>query len=249
MPFNSKLAVQWTKAGYEPGMGSACVASPPPSDFIRVYHLTTADFAISDLSLGRLKISRFSDSNDPFELMAFSFDDGNRRQALRKFKDEYDRHTGLLCFSADWTSPVLWSHYGARHRGICLGFDVPRNAVLKVQYTDQRLREQARKINDMSNIDDALRDLLICTKFRHWEYEKEFRVEVPLNKAMAEGKYHFCPFNENLQLAEVILGPLCDLSINAARKLVRSMFPTAITYQARLAIKSFHIVPKESTVP
>ena len=249
MPFDRNLAPLWPLAGYKLGMASACVVRPPGPAYIRLYHFTSADYALADLSLGRIKVSRFSDSNDPFELMAFSFDDVARRLSLNTFKKNYDRTTGLLCFSANWSSPVLWSHYAARHRGICLGFDVRREKAQQVQYADTRLRRQAKKVHDVSNMDSALRDLLICTKFRHWEYEAEHRVEVPLKECIAEGKNYFYSFNSDLKLAEVVLGPLCETSVSTVRKLVGLNYPSATTFQARLAIKSFAIVPKESTIP
>ncbi len=24
-----------------------------------------------------------------------------------------------------WSNPVIWAHYGDKHRGLCLGFEVP----------------------------------------------------------------------------------------------------------------------------
>jgi hypothetical protein len=31
----------------------------------------------------------------------------------------------LLCFSADWSHPLIWAHYSDKHRGLCLGFEIP----------------------------------------------------------------------------------------------------------------------------
>lgn len=60
---------EWTNAGYPSDMASAKFL-PPPSDssLIRAYHLTSSDYAISAISLRRLKVARFDDANDPFEL-------------------------------------------------------------------------------------------------------------------------------------------------------------------------------------
>jgi len=91
--------------------------------------------------------------------------------------------------------------------------------------------------------------LLITTKFRHWEYEEEIRVSVSLFNSVKEGHNYFFPFSEKLELKEVILGPLCESSLVGIRKLTSQNFPGAVTFQARLAIKSFDIVPKEKTVP
>ena len=39
-------------------------------DTMRVYYLTSAEYAISNLALKRIKVSRYQDLNDPFELLA-----------------------------------------------------------------------------------------------------------------------------------------------------------------------------------
>jgi hypothetical protein len=181
MAINKSFAKEWVTARYPPGMASAWVTRPPPSNMIRAYHFTTEAFAISDIQHGRLKVSRFSDLNDPFELLALAFDDSNIRTVIRKFKEDFDREMGLLCFSANWNSPPLWSHYADRHRGICLGFDIPRDKALIVSYSERRLQAQTKKINERRDIDDALQELLLCTKFSDWNYEREIRVKIPLN--------------------------------------------------------------------
>src|SRR5687767_14278862 len=91
---------------------------------MRVYHLSNAEFALSNIALRRIKISRFSDLNDPFELLGANLKDKNYREAFRLTRDELHNDKGLLCFSRSWGNPVLWSHYADKHRGICLGFDV-----------------------------------------------------------------------------------------------------------------------------
>ena len=137
MPINNALRREWQKAGYRTTMGSSAVVPPPPEHLVRVYHLTPAEFAISDIESRRIKVARFSDLNDPFELMALNLRERHVRKVMRNFKREQNDHTGLLCFSADWTNPVLWSHYAAKHRGICLGFDLKRECTQHVQYEDE----------------------------------------------------------------------------------------------------------------
>jgi hypothetical protein len=239
----------WVAAGYREHMASAIACLPPPAHLLRLYHLTSADHAISDLALGRLKAARFSDLNDPFELIGVNFREREVRKAVRDFKDAYDARTGLLSFSDDWAGPVLWSHYGAKHRGICLGFDVPRDSVQKVQYEDERLLASLGDGGDPLELDADLRQKLLCTKYRHWEYEREYRRFVPLEEAILEGRLHFVSFGKDLELAEVVLGPQCLISLDRVRDLVKSRYSKAVVFQSRLAFKFFHVVPKENTVP
>ncbi len=250
MPAHHNYRAKWVEAGYKAEMGSA-VASLPPSDpnHIRVYHLTTAEYAVNDLALGRLKVARFSDLNDPFELIGLNFRERNTRKVLRDFKSAYDAHTGLLSFSGDWVEPVMWSHYAMKHRGVCLGFNIPRSLLQQVQYEDQRLRDELEKNPDPTTIPEDLQALLLRTKYSGWKYEDEYRRFITLADAIPEGRLHFMPFGSELQLAEVILGEQCDHGLEAVRALLASRYSGVITFRARLAFKWFKVVPNELTIP
>uniref|UniRef100_UPI0040565126 DUF2971 domain-containing protein n=1 Tax=Candidatus Electronema sp. TaxID=2698783 RepID=UPI0040565126 len=43
----------------------------------------------------------------------------------RELKRHYER--GVCCFSTTYSSPLLWSHYGDQHKGICIGYSLERN--------------------------------------------------------------------------------------------------------------------------
>jgi Protein of unknown function (DUF2971) len=228
---------------------STQVATPsPPEGFLRAYHIAPAEFAISNIRAGRIKVARFMDLNDPFELMAMNFMERRTRKIVGDFKVEYESRNGLLCFSEQWKNPVLWSHYGAKHRGICLGFNLKKDLAQRVRYEDRRIRAELEERGSPFKIDRELQDLLICTKFRHWQYEKELRVIVPLEEVVKEGPLHFYLFNDNLQLAEVILGPKCSESLDAVRRLARTQHPHVVVFKARLGFKFFNVVPDKSTV-
>lgn len=246
---HKKYRREWEKAGYGSVMGSSEVVLPPSVQFKRLYHITSAEYGVNDIGLGRLKVARLSDLNDPFELMALNFRENHTRQAVLNFKDAYDAKAGLLCFSADWTNPVLWSHYGSKHRGICLGFNVLRSSQMQqVQYEDERILVNLSDSAELTSLDGDLQDLLIRTKFRHWHYEEEWRRFVTLDGLPKEGNNHFYSFDETIQLAEVILGPLCQVSLSAVQKLTWALDPNVSVIKARLAEKFFKVVPAEETV-
>lgn len=250
MPAHHHYRQKWIEAGYKSDMGSAIACCPPGSrDLIRVYHLTSAEHGISNIALGRLKVARFSDLNDPFELLGMNLRESNMRNALRGFKKSYGEHTGLLCFSEDWAEPVMWSHYASKHRGICLGFDISRDCLQKVAYQDDRIRAGLGDTPSPTELEPELQSHLLCTKSRGWSYEVEQRMLVPLELATTEGPLHFSSFAPHMLLTEVILGPLCNLPLLEIRRLVTSLYPAAVTYQSRLAFKSFKVVPDERTVP
>ena len=87
---------------------------------MRVYKFLSKKFALENLTERRIKISEYSDMNDPFELWGVALSDLELQRQLTKII----RSTGALCFSRDWKNPMLWSHYGDKHQGICLGFDI-----------------------------------------------------------------------------------------------------------------------------
>jgi hypothetical protein len=80
MPMNKAMRQEWVKAGYDKDIGSAEVVPPPPPAFLRLYHFTSSEYAISDIGLRRLKVARLADLNDPFELMALDF--GKKRRGI-----------------------------------------------------------------------------------------------------------------------------------------------------------------------
>ena len=251
MAEHKEYAPIWEDAGYEPGMGSAWVRLPPSRDKIAVYYFTSADHAISDIALSRIKVGRFSDANDPFELLALNFlRERARVPALQDFREKQNSQFGMLSFSQNWVNPVLWSHYADKHRGICLGFDLNRGKAQEIQYQDARLRDELDHAqDDPTKLSAELQALLTRTKSHHWGYEREVRVIVELAGMIREGTLHFYPFDLDLRLAEVILGPRCTLSLTAVRNLTAARHNGAVTFSSRLASGHFSVVPQESTIP
>ncbi len=234
---------EWRDAGYPKGMGSAKFLPPPDRNFRRAYHLTSAEHGISSISLSRLKVARFSDANDPFELMAFNTHEREIRRLLSRFKVSQNSKMGLLCFSKNWTDPLLWSHYASKHEGICLGFDLtPGNEVQEVVYAEKRPQMQFGTGEDAQSITAELENCLLRTKFDGWKYEQELRRFVYLSKTKHEKGLYFLPFDEDLRLREVILGQRNDLSLEAVRALVKSTNPGAVVFRTRLERRGFRIV-------
>ncbi len=248
VPLRKEYRRKWVEEGYGTEMGSAEVVPPPPGDFIRVYHLTTAEHALSNIVNGRIKVARFSDLNDAFELTAVSFRDRKVREIVQRFRKEQDRRTGLLCFSEDWTSPLLWGHYGDRHRGICLGFDLQRDDAQGVKYEGERIPKYLADLGNPPKLEDELKSVLLRTKFMHWDYEQEQRFIVPLIEAEKIEDLHFWPLNRNLRLAEVILGSRCSAPLEIVRAKTRDQDQSIVVFRARPAFKFFKLTPDGRTV-
>ena len=209
---------------------------------MRVYHLSDAQHALSNVALRRIKISRFSDLNDPFELLGADLRDKDLRKAFREIKEKLHKSNGLICFSKSWENPVLWSHYADKHRGICLGFDVSDHLLNPVDYTPIPLKVAHDEERGRAQITSDLIDALLRTKFIDWKYEDEMRIFVQLDHKTIESGLYFYPFSENLTLREVIIGPRCDLPINSIRSLIANFEPQVFVIKSRVAFTKFKVL-------
>lgn len=207
---------------------------------MRAYHFLRQEYAISNLALRRMKVSRLDDLNDPFEFFAADMSDDDVRRTLPRQKKSVDHRRGLLCFSRDWDNPVQWSHYADKHRGVCLGFDVPDQDCQPIRYIDKRVDIEDE---DDQRIREDLGETLLHTKYKDWHYEQEVRLIVPLDPAQADAPMQFVDFGDNLQLREVILGPRCDLPIEKMRALAEFSAAGTKVVKARLALRTFRVVP------
>ncbi len=196
------------------------------------YRFLDSQFGLKSLREKRLKVSVLRDLNDPFELLPYEMSDPNRRRALRKTRDEFASRRGILCFSADWRDPVIWAHYGDRHRGLCLGFDIPDDKCRRVEYTSKRLALPARP-----ELVDAR--ALLFTKYMNWAYEREIRVCASLNTE--ENGLYFSYFGDGLRLVKVIAGATCSLSESEITGALEPLTGVPVI-KARAGFRAFEIV-------
>ena len=172
----------------------------------RVYKFLPRKWAFDDIEKRHIKISRVCDLNDPFDLSPFDLSDGDQRDALiRARKELSDRGRGLLCFSFKWSNPLLWAHYADKHKGICLGFDLP--VIRHVAYVSTRLPFPIlSEVNEQTGLD------WLFTKFSGWCYEAECRVFANLDTEEEDGNYYADLEESQMTLREVILGCECQLN-------------------------------------
>lgn len=213
---------------------------------MRVYHFLNETYAVADISLRRLKVSRFNGLNDPFELLAADLLDPRHRAAFQNFKNELNETKGMISFSKSWGNPLLWGHYADCHRGMALGFDIPNEFLSPVIYTKQRAKiefdEQARKVVDGG----AVIDKVIRTKFSDWEYEDEYRMFIGLDDATSEAGLHFVDFSDRLVLREVVVGLNCALPIYRVQQLLNSDLSHVKVKKAGLALRNFKVIEDRS---
>lgn len=76
---------------------------------MRVFHFLNHEFGLKDIRERRLKVSRITDLNDPFEFLGVELSNRSYRRGLQKVKAKLSEGNGLLCFTRDWHNPVLWA--------------------------------------------------------------------------------------------------------------------------------------------
>ncbi|MES2434978.1 MAG: DUF2971 domain-containing protein [Pseudomonadota bacterium] len=209
---------------------------------MRLYKFTgRAEFALSAIERKRLKLGTIDDLNDPFEFRAYHLKNRSERAEFEKHRKSFGEKAGIISFSATWRNPLLWGHYGDNHRGICLGFDVPENAALKVNYVSERLSASPNYV-DMGKLRFPVE--LAATKFDHWGYEEEYRLVSWLGAKDPVTGLFFAPFQKDLKLQEVIFGAQCKVPLDDIEALVGSSSDIKIT-TARLGFRRFEVTEQK----
>jgi hypothetical protein len=212
---------------------------------IRAFRLLSANHALQALRMQEIKVSRFNDLNDPFELYGTNLADQRHRHKFHEFKRWVSDRFGLLCFSRRWRNPLLWSHYGDRHKGVALEFELDDDLVSKVRYSPYRLRLDIEKALARGSFTEQEAYEMAITKSAHWKYEEEVRVFCELSQCIRRDEFLFEPAGEKLQIVSLVLGPLCDLSVDdVERALPKGRHIELIC--SRLAFTSFNVVPNRS---
>ncbi len=175
--------------------------------------------------------------NDPFEFLAVDLSVQGFREVMENTKPELSKINGILCFCKTWTHPILWSHYADKHKGVCLGFEVPSSFINEIDYVDQRF-------NKPDILDEAFMKKLLLTKFNHWKYEQEYRAYLGLTDE-TNGLY-FADFSENLSLKRIIVGAQSEITRAEISQALGSLSKNVEVFKARAGFKSFEVERNEN---
>ena len=204
----------------------------------RAYKFLREEWAICAIKDRRIKISEIDDLNDVAELLPYRTSTTEQRDQIQSARaDLIKRARGLMSFSLNWTSPLLWAHYADKHKGICLGFDLPDENALKVRYVDDRL-PFPREVNEQVALD------WILTKSADWRYEAEVRFFVKLDQK--EDGHYFVSFDEKMLLREVVLGFKCSRDLGFVRALLPDYTENINVIKAGVSSESFQMIEDES---
>lgn len=206
---------------------------------MKLYHFLSEKYGIESIRKQRLKVSFLDDLNDPFELLSVNFADPEIRSVSNKLKKRISEKFTLLCFSKSWKSPLLWSHYGDRHKGVALEIDADDEMILHITYQKQRKGINKGELREYLPEDFEI--ALLTTKFKQWEYEDEARIFLLKNDVYKDGQLYFYDFDDKIKLTGIITGSLCSLDENT----IKSNLPKSKTLhfiRSRLAYRTFDIV-------
>lgn len=213
---------------------------------MRVYHFVNEVYGLDDLCRRRLKIATLNELNDPFELFGVNLKNENLRRAFRLMKDELSTKRGILCFSRSWHNPVQWSHYAAKHTGLCLGFDIPDEHLCAVNYSSKRLAIEVERFQQPHQFSLDLAKQLLFTKYSHWRYENEVRAFATLEDKDPESGLYFANFSDELKLTTVIVGAESRVTRNDIQSTLGDFGESVDVFKARLAFNTFRVVKQRN---
>ena len=117
--------------------------------------------------------------------------------------------------------------------GLCLGFEVPDSILGKVEYLDSRFPTPR-------TFDEEFMKKLLFTKFKHWEYEQEYRVYTQLEEHI-KGIY-YSEFSDQLRLKQVIVGDQSEVTRTQVSEALGELGSGVEAFKARAGFTKFEVV-------
>ncbi|RCI80652.1 DUF2971 domain-containing protein [Brucella anthropi] len=151
---------------------------------------------------------RYNATNPDYEIddpARFLFGQYVEEELLRR----YDK--GIVSLAGRSDCPLMWSHYGDQHKGVCIGYSVPQSAASdlhKITYGGSRLIEASTVAAMLDGDDNARRkvdEAVLTRKAMDWRYEREWRLIGPRG-----------PHDSPLELEEVVFGMRCSHTVKFA---------------------------------
>jgi hypothetical protein len=216
---------------------------------MRVYYMTSMKWAEVILKERRFKLSRFYESNDPFELKLIDSRPAETRKYASLIADYYNKTIGMICFGADWASPVMWAHYAEKHTGVCFGLDVDDALLTKVAYSDEKIAVPFGAHLPKFGLSAELLTRIVSTKATAWSYEREYRVMGNLLTQDPSTGLYYTDFGPQVQLREIVIGYRCTWSIAITREMAGEVDAPVRICKARPAFGKFKMVEQQQVKP
>lgn len=101
---------------------------------------------------------------------------------IKRLVDAEMESLGVLSLAERWDSPLMWSHYADKHRGLCIEYDMNDHQCAHIKPVDYR-RARSIKITELmqwklhrsAKAEQSVLDTYFFAKSSQWGYEKEWR--------------------------------------------------------------------------
>lgn len=213
---------------------------------MKLYHFLSERWALEAITKQRLKVSKYSGFNDPFELMAMSLAEKSHRKIINENKEKLNEKLRVLCCSASWNSPLLWGHYGDKHKGVALELEVPEKAAEAICYKKSRENVDLHDLFLQPDEEAKRRFFKLCnTKYIEWGYEDEYRVQFTKEDFYSAGEFDFYDLGSEIKITGIVLGALNDTLTRS--KIVESLPEghSISVITTRTAFTTFNIVTRK----
>lgn len=154
-------------------------------------------------------------------------------EIIQKVKDA--RNNALIsCFSKRYDSILMWSHYGDKHKGICIEFDRTEKDFLDVKYSKKRckfdLEDTTRRVlgymlsNEEVDVND--KGLIRCiskpfiVKSLDWKYEEEVRCILSPNSEGVSTLEELSLYKMPTNISKIYIGCKVDKTSEEYKKLI-----------------------------
>ena len=161
----------------------------------------------------------------------------------RKGQSKLDDRFAILCLSSDPASYLMWSHYAQKHSGFCIGFDdgdgwfnpldnlfslmgkpssdKPKNSEYICNLREVKYHKRRSTFDD--NVNGSNLFPYFFWKSIYWEYEAEFRMLYPLNRAQ-DYRYYVDFDEKNIDPSKSLFKVNSNLYIRAFdRKIIKEI--------------------------
>ena len=182
---------------------------------MRLYRYFTSEYAIKAIEEKLVKVGRIDELNDPFDCypkieIDQELTDGRAYADFQGILKAWTKKIGIICYTSSITDPLMWAHYGDKHKGIALEFEIEENRSLrKIDYNIQRPTVKGVELELLPADDAVSYELSIIEnsfsgKAPSWNYENEYRIFYPLHQCYAKKGLFFTDLPKVLK--RVILG-------------------------------------------
>jgi hypothetical protein len=116
----------------------------------------------------------------------------------------YDK--GIVALGTRADCPLMWSHYGDQHNGICIGYSIPDDAtVQRVRYDAEPLVKASlveAMLDGVAGARAQVDEAVLLRKAPDWKYENEWRL---IGDRGAQ--------DNPLELSEIVFGLRCPTAV------------------------------------